>query len=150
MLSRTVVVLVPWWLVVAVANADDDVKKDIKQMQGKWQAVGVQAQGKEAPKEQVKKFRIVIMGNEITFNPDSGNRKSQFKVIPIKSPKAMDMTPLDGPMKGKTIRGIYSLEDGLLKICIPNGRKITKRPTEFKTLLGDGLALMIFERTKSK
>ena len=150
MLHRIVTGFLAWSFVVAVANADDAAKKDVKELQGKWQAVELQAQGKKAPPEQVKKFRIVIKGDKITFNPDSENRKSKFKVDPSKSPKAMDMTPLDGPMKGKTIPGIYSLEKGLLKICIPNGREITKRPTEFKTTPGDGLILLTFKRAKSK
>ena len=152
MLYRMVAGFVVSWFVVAVANADDAAKKDVKKLQGKWQAVELQVQGKKAPPEQVKKFRIVIKGDEITFNPDGGNRKSKFKVDPSKSPKTMDMTPLDGPRKGKTILGIYSREKGQLKICIPNSPNksdITKRPTEFKTASGDGLYLLTFERAKS-
>ena len=138
-------------LMASTAIADDASKKDVKGLQGNWQAVEVRSRGQKFPPNQVKKFRIVIKGNVITFNPDGGDRKSQFKLDLSKSPKAIDLTPLDGPQKGKIIPGIYSLEKGVFKICISNsGKDLTTRPTKFKTSMKDGLGLLIFNRAKPK
>jgi uncharacterized protein (TIGR03067 family) len=128
---------------VAAAN-------DRKELQGEWQAVEVQQEGEKAPAEYVKKFRVVIKNGEITFSPPKGgSRKSNFKLDPSMSPKAIDFAPLDGKHKGKTVPGIYALDGVTLKICVGNSEDdIKARPREFRTQEGDGLGLLILERVK--
>ena len=118
--------------------------KDLKALQGEWQAVELIGQGKKATEEEVKQFRLVIKGNDLSI----GNRKSTFKIDPTKSPKAIDVTPLDGPQKGKVIPGIYALEKGQLRICISNGPNDSDRPKEFKAEPGTGYVVITLERAK--
>src|SRR5262249_34971013 len=120
MIPRTISLFVFCVLGTAVAGAGDAADKDAKELQGEWQAVSLEAQGQKAPAEEVKKFRIAIKGDEITINPDGENRKSKFKLDPSKSPKAIDLVPQDGPEKGATVAGIYALEKGQLRLCVPN------------------------------
>jgi RNA polymerase sigma factor (sigma-70 family) len=64
------------------------------------------------------------------------------------TPKSIDLIPQEGPAKGKTLRGIYSLEGDQLKICyvspsIPEPEK-KARPSEFAAKKGSGHVLLVF------
>jgi uncharacterized protein (TIGR03067 family) len=151
MLARTVFVLAVCIVAVGFARADNAAEQDLKDMQGDWQAVALEAQGQKAPAEEVKKFRIRIKGNAITFFPDGENRTHTFKLNPSKSPKEIDLVPGDGDLKGKTVGGLYALEKGQLKLCIPNfSQGEPKRPRALRTQAGDGLGLIVFERARPK
>jgi uncharacterized protein (TIGR03067 family) len=56
---------------------------------------------------------------------------------------------LVGPEKDMTRAGIYALDGDGLKICF-NTRDDAKqpRPTEFKTVKGDGRVLLVLKREK--
>src|SRR5262249_46573839 len=43
--------------------------------------------------------------------------------------------------------GIYSLREGRLTLCLPDRKDLGKRPVEFKTRDGDGLIMMVLERS---
>jgi len=66
-------------------------------------------------------------------------------------PKTIDLTPLDGSRKGSIVPGIYSLQEGQLRLCINIwGKDPAKRPTEFKVQEGDGFVCVILERKKQE
>jgi RNA polymerase sigma factor (sigma-70 family) len=63
-------------------------------------------------------------------------------------PKAIDLMPVEGPAKGKTLRGIYALEGDEFKICyvspcVPEPEK-KARPSEFAAPKGSGHVLLVF------
>jgi uncharacterized protein (TIGR03067 family) len=131
-------------ILVTAALADD--KSDL---QGLWQAEKVVGNGKEAPPAVVKKFRIQIEGDTLTFNPGGENRRHTITLDPKAKPKAMDLTPLDGPAKGRTLPvAIYELKGDTLRICLDKEGRSGKRPTRFKTVAGDGLAVLTLKRVK--
>jgi uncharacterized protein (TIGR03067 family) len=108
----------------------------------------LEANGQAAPP---KGFQIQIEGNALVFNPVTENRKHSFDIDPQATPKVMDLTAGDGPSKGKTLPcAIYKLDGDKLMICLEKEWKIQKRPTEFKTLPGDGCVLLTFERVKDE
>jgi uncharacterized protein (TIGR03067 family) len=147
MLRRVVPIFAVCFFVRVIAVGAGERLNDAKDLQGEWQAVDLEAQGKKASAEEVKGFRVLIKDDEITFNPRGEGRKSKFKSDPSKTPKAMDLIPQDGPGKGKGVAGIYSLENGQLRLCVRNfGGDPTERPKEFKTQVGDGLSVMTLER----
>ena len=109
----------------------------------------MEANGRAAPAEQVKKFQLRFKGDKVVFNPEADNREHAFEIDPLAQPKAMDLTPGDGPAKGKKLPcAIYKLDGDKLTICIDKEGQAGKRPTEFKTGAGDGLALITLERVK--
>ncbi len=127
----------------------DDQKlavEDMQKLQGTWQALALERNGEKLSAEAVKKLRLVILDNTITFNPDTEKRAANFKLGPAEKPKAIVLTPLDGPGKARPVRGIYSLEDDRLKLCMDNDDG-TAVPTEFLTKPGSGLTLIVLERT---
>jgi uncharacterized protein (TIGR03067 family) len=122
-------------------NANDN---DLGRLQGTWVAISAEADGRKAPKEAVKGFKIFIKANRIMFTPETDKRESSFKLDVSKRPKEIVITPLDGPHKGQPQHGLYSLEKGCLKLCINNEKD--RRPTEFVTTPGDGLRLLVLKR----
>jgi uncharacterized protein (TIGR03067 family) len=94
-----------------------------------------------------KQFSVIFKGEVIVLTTPQEESKGEFKIHSRKSPKQIDITALDGPLAGKTIAGIYSLEKGTLMICLPDAAKAPdQRPQEFKTGEGDGQFLLRLRR----
>ncbi len=119
-------------------EADDSPK-----LQGTWQAVALEHNGQKLSAESVKKFRLIIRDNIITFDPDGNKREASFALGTGNKPKAIFLkTDVKGPM----VRGIYTVTDKELKICFDNDEGKTT-PTEFATTPESGLTLITLERT---
>jgi RNA polymerase sigma factor (sigma-70 family) len=121
-------------------EADTDAEK----IQGTWRVVSAEQGGKEAPAEAIKDFTVVITADKIAFSPKGENRQSSYKLDPKADPKVIAVTPLDGPAKGKTLRGLYALDGDRLKLCLQNGPG--PEPTEFATTSDSGLRLLTLKR----
>jgi RNA polymerase sigma factor (sigma-70 family) len=116
---------------------------DLKQLQGVWQAVALEHNGQKLSPEAVKGFEVAIEKDRIAFDFHNAESVSKFKLESSSKPKVIWLK-LPGASV-ETIRGIYALEDGRLKICVDNDEgKAT--PTEFATKPGSGLTLMVLER----
>jgi uncharacterized protein (TIGR03067 family) len=133
---------------IADAPKDDAVKKDLEALQGSWKAVVLESNGQNAPVEMLKEFKVLFKGDRMIINPGRANRTSTFKLDPSKKPKWMDATPQEGQAKGKSLPAIYELDGDTLKICFDNKHISDKRPTDFKTAPGSGLALFVLKREK--
>jgi uncharacterized protein (TIGR03067 family) len=136
----------------SLAIADDAADKEAKRLEGTWKFLSLSVDGDEAPQEFIQKGRWSIRGKEITI-PGPGGGKLSYKVDPSRSPKAIDMTGSDGPGRGKTLKGIYKIEEGRLTICLPGGKKESPdldlaRPEEFGG--GQGKSLIVLERSKDE
>lgn len=136
------------------ANAADAVADELKKLQGEWQAVEVEAQGrkngKDHPDVRILRFRFDDKGmmQPVTDGGGQGRKKS-IKLDPTKSPKEIDITSHDGQEKDKTAACIYKLDGDRLTICIPYFAKDTSvRPKEFKA--DDGIMVITLERAKAK
>ena len=145
---KTLLLSVVFLLVGADAPKDDPAKKDLEALQGTWTAVVVERNGQKAPEEVLKNFKVVFKGNKMVINPNSDNRTSTFKLDSTKKPKWMDTSPEQGPAKGKSLPAIYELDGDTLKVCFDNEGVSDKRPSEFKTTPGSGLALFVLKREK--
>jgi uncharacterized protein (TIGR03067 family) len=133
-------------IAVFLVTADDkkpDGKKDLDLVKGKWTIVSVIEDGKTNEEES---------GGTITFAEDKmvlqvrdGEHTGTFKLDTGKKPKQIDVTPLDGPEKGKVMEGIYELTKDGLKICIADHAG-TIRPTAFASKEDSGLVLLTLKR----
>jgi uncharacterized protein (TIGR03067 family) len=156
MLYRILCVIAACSFFAAIALADDKTAdeqsaKDAKRLQGTWQAVEGEANGEKLPEEQMKELKIVFKDDEVwAVKPQGEDPKSKFKLDSAKTPKTIDVIPLDGPSKGKTMAGIYSRKKGRLTLCINIfSEDPSVRPAEFKTKENSGVILVILEREKS-
>ena len=140
--------IVPWQLVAAEPKSADDAEN----LQGTWQAVYLEANGEKKPDDEIREPKVVIQGDELfAVKPKGEDPHLKFKLDSGKTPKTIDLIPIDGPDKGKMFPGIYSLQDGKLRLCINIFRQHTgQRPTEFKTQPGDGVGFATLERAKKK
>jgi uncharacterized protein (TIGR03067 family) len=135
------------------AKPKEEAKDDSKLLEGSWNGIGLEADGKKVPAEVLEKLkgRFTFKGLELLMTdttPVSG-AKATVKLDSSKTPKQIDLTGIEGTGKGKTIQGIYKLEKDRLFICLRGPEFVEKgRPTEFKTEVGSGLGLMTLERTK--
>ncbi|HLW68652.1 MAG TPA: TIGR03067 domain-containing protein [Gemmataceae bacterium] len=130
----------------------DDSKDDLKQMQGYWNVVALEADGRKAPDDAVKGMHVRIKGTEFEgIDPgEASGDKATIKLDSSKSPKQIDLVALTGKDKGKTIEGIYKLEKDRLMICMRGPEAAEKgRPKEFSSGdAGSGLGIMTLERVK--
>src|SRR5437763_14240052 len=131
------------------AGADDkaDVEKELKKFQGTWTFESSEAGGQKLPADQLKGLVLTFEGAKHTVK--NGTEVVQVgtqTIDPSKSPKAIDVTLTDGPMKGAVLLGIYELDGDTLKVCFDTGGK--KRPTEFKSPPGSETFVNVHKRAK--
>jgi uncharacterized protein (TIGR03067 family) len=132
---------------VGVLGARDAAGDELKKLEGIWKIESLQDSGKEASREETQRITLEIKGT--TLSARAGDRsagKGTVKLDPSKTPKAIDLTPEEGPEKGKTGLGIYQLEGDTLKICIAEPGK--ERPKEFVSKPGTQTTLMVLKRVK--
>ena len=129
------------------ARADDkaDVEKDLKKFQGTWTFESVEVGGKEQPAADFKGMTVTFEGNKfIVKKGDEVIQVGKQKLDPSKSPKASDVTVVEGPNKGAVMLGIYEISGDTLKVCFdPEGKK---RPTEFKSASGSETFVVVHKR----
>lgn len=128
---------------------DDAVKKELKAMAGTWRAVSIETDGKKAPDDVL---RIVVMtrdetGKTVIRRGDTVVLESMIqKLNPSKKPKTIDTEQTVGEHKGKTVLGIYEINESTLRVCLaPPGKE---RPTEFSAKAGSGNSLAVYMREK--
>jgi uncharacterized protein (TIGR03067 family) len=79
---------------------------------------------------------LTLEGNKYTVKLGDDMFSGIQKLNPTKTPKEIDATDSDGPNKGKTILGIYTLQKGVFTVYFaPTG---SARPTEFAATTGPG------------
>lgn len=127
----------------------DKAAQALKELQGDWQAIVVVQSGQDTPMEGISKMKVTIKDGTITFIQGEMKFAHKLKVDPSQSPMHFDIEAMEGPRKGKTVPGIYTIEKDILRVCHPNDPdQEDKRPKELKTKNGDGLSLLVLEKIK--
>jgi uncharacterized protein (TIGR03067 family) len=126
---------------------DDDVRKELKALQGTWKAVALEAGGMTMPKELTPQFTFIIGADgKSTGKMSKGEYSATITVDPKKNPKTMDNLHETGAQKGKKQYGVYKLDGDKLTVCMtPPGAAEADRPKGFDTK-GSGNVVFIFER----
>src|SRR5262249_45801904 len=135
-------------LPVVADEKGDPGKAELKKLQGTWNFISMEQDGKRQPK--VEETQTITFEND-KFTVKSGDKVIQAgtqKLHPTKKPKAVDATVTEGEGKGTTMLGIYTTDRDTMKACFdPMGKK---RPTEFKTTTGSGYFLVVIKREDKK
>ena len=131
----------------ALADDKADLEKEVKKFQGAWTIESSVAGGQELPADQLNGFIVIFEGDKHTVkNGDKVIQVGTQKLDPSKSPKAIDVTMVEGPHKGTVMLGIYEIDADTLKVCFdPQGKK---RPTEFKSEPGSENFVNVHKRIK--
>jgi uncharacterized protein (TIGR03067 family) len=127
-----------------IAADTKDAKTDKDKVQGGWTMVSGETNGKPAPDEYRKNFKMTFSGDKLTvkFSNDK-TKEGTYKLDSSKKPKEITITPSDGE---KPLVGIYDLDGDNLKLCMsqPGG----DRPKEFAAKEGAGTMLLVLRRAK--
>lgn len=121
-------------------------EEDSKTIEGTWIAMAAELGGEKLPDEYLKDVRLILTAGRYTFQIDQGT----YKLIPVeqpKAPKAMDITGVVGPNKGKKFLAIYEVTGDTLRICYDLEGK--SRPEEFASRAGTKQLLAIYKRAKT-
>ena len=123
-------------------------KEEIRKLQGKWQFVLLEDNGKNSLKGAVT---VVFKDDKAIYQEPDYRVEATFRVDGKKTPKHLDLTlppdPKDKNDKGLKIQAIYQLDGDRLKICyrVPPAEDkkttVTERPTAFDSKKGGTLKI---------
>jgi uncharacterized protein (TIGR03067 family) len=131
------------------ADNGDDVRTELKALQGKWKAVAMEAGGNSFPKERVPEFTFIVAANgKSTGQSQQGEYQATITVYPENSPKSIDNLHETGAQKGKKQYGIYKLDGDKWTVCMTRpGVLEGDRPKDFTTK-DTANVVFVFERHK--
>jgi RNA polymerase sigma factor (sigma-70 family) len=146
LLACGLVGLVPLvWALAASVQTGAKGKSDRDLLQGSWQIVEAEMNGKKAEGEegeQIKKQKLVVKGSTMKIKFES-----EFTLDEKKTPRQIDLEVKEGPAQEVgTWRGIYKLRGDDLQICLslPDGA----RPKGFTTEAGGQSMLLTLKRDR--
>lgn len=130
----------------ALLADDAKAKKDLDSLQGAWQFAAMEG-ANSLSADILKELKLTFEGDRARHPGVEGKLAAATVTVnldPSQKPKAIDITPLAGPEKGKRLPGIYSIDGDTLRICV--GKIGGDRPTEFKA--SKDVALSVLKRAK--
>jgi uncharacterized protein (TIGR03067 family) len=137
-------------LVCAALASDDpkdyDDRVTMAGLEGTWRGDSGEDNGQAIPAAQLQNSKLIFKGGNSATLIDAGHTQIiTYRADATRRPAQLDLTMIDGPMKGQTILLIYSVEGDLLKLALTSG-KLGVRPTEFKTGQGSNLRILVLKR----
>jgi RNA polymerase sigma factor (sigma-70 family) len=127
---------------VAVVQADPRAHLD--GLQGEWQVVAVERDGRVLPKDEFPFTRLRIRDDFILHEGGDHDQEVSFQLHPGQQPKAIDMRST-GYHGDETYKAIYALEGDTLTICRPADNT---RPTELVSKPGSNILLYTAKRIR--
>jgi uncharacterized protein (TIGR03067 family) len=142
---------VPMWMVLLTpltTGGEEKVAAELETLQGEWKVISLEHEAHAIPV--MDGWGWTITGTEVQLKYAPTPANASLVVDPKQSPKALDLTALEGRDKGKVSLCIYKFEADRLIVCarIPSSKK--GRPTEFKTEPRSESGLITLERVKGK
>ena len=109
-MQRIISVLIVTATPLLLAAGTDDVRKELKALQGTWKAVALEAGGKVLPKEAVPAFTFIIGADgKSTGRSPKGDYAALITVDPKKSPRTIDNLHESGDREGeKAVRRLQA------------------------------------------
>jgi uncharacterized protein (TIGR03067 family) len=140
------VVAVLFLALVGCNATADDAKEEFKALEGTWELIFFERDGKEVKLQDDTKTintgdKFVVKRGEETIAAGT------MKLDPSKKPKASETTYTEGLDRGETFKGIYQIDGDTMKFCRA-GSPDDARPTEFQTKPESGQFVAVYKRTK--
>jgi uncharacterized protein (TIGR03067 family) len=133
--------------IVADGSGTDEARKDAQALKGSWSMVSLTLSGREMPEGQVSEGRMVVEGDSITTTWAGRDTLATFKLDPAMMPRAIDITFKDGPLKDRTVKGIYKFDGDRFVICRA-AQPDRERPADFSSDAGSRRILVVWKREK--
>ena len=122
-------------------------RTDHDKIQGMWKITVEVENGKEAPAARNEKVRIHFTVDKMIVADGDEKHEGAYKLDPSRKPSTIEVTPDDGPNKGKKALGIYQLSGDTLTICLALGGG-KDRPSDFTAKADSGRVRFTLERIK--
>jgi uncharacterized protein (TIGR03067 family) len=122
-------------------------RTDYDKIQGMWKITVAVENGKETPAARNEKVRIRFTADKMIVTEGDEEHKGAYKLDPSRRPSTIEVTPDDGPNKGKKAFGIYQLSGDTLTICLALGEG-KDRPSDFTAKADSGRVRLTLERIK--
>jgi uncharacterized protein (TIGR03067 family) len=140
-------------LALVVLNACDlgplagaDAPKRSDPLAGTWVVVSTTNGGKDD--SQLKGYTATFAGGKLLFKSADGKEHAAMYTLDASNkPATIDLVPADGPHQGKTLKGIYVVEQGELKLCL--GKEGQDRPTAFSSKAGEQTVLLALRKSEA-
>jgi uncharacterized protein (TIGR03067 family) len=145
---RMTALLLLWIRLVGQVQAADPAAADRRSLDGVWEVVAAEQDGRKIPAGLCKKMAVkFIKGETVEITVWDGNvLRHPITLEATKPVKEIDFKE-SADEKG-FIPGIYSLDQDALKLWFATIPKPRKRPTEFKTNREDRGMLLVLKRVK--
>jgi RNA polymerase sigma factor (sigma-70 family) len=102
------------------AAAAESPKTDLERLQGVWAVTASEFEGASDLPATMRGAKATFAGDRLTLiGPINRLQLLSVALDPTANPKTIDTTPIDGPAKGITSRGIYRLDGDTLQFCMP-------------------------------
>jgi RNA polymerase sigma factor (sigma-70 family) len=127
-------------------SPEGQAKAELRRLTGTWKTVRMVSDGKELLTSQLETKFVFQDGHLRVVIRRQGQDEKQppeftVRVDLSRTPKAIDLTPLDGQHKGQTLHGIYELQGDTLRLCCQNTPS-EARPAAFNSAAGSDLSLI--------
>ena len=120
----------------------NDSKNDRQKLQGVWEVVSAEREGRGASDDEIQGWNIMFRGDEIAVNLSPEKGESIYKLDTSQEPRTIDVS------SDKTVLGIYVVEGDALKYCWQKGGQ--GRPKDFVTKPdSSGAVMLVLKRSKS-
>jgi uncharacterized protein (TIGR03067 family) len=131
---RTVLLVLAGFLIAA--DAKEDAKQDMDNLEGTWICTSNESNGKKRSDELNRQGRLIFKGNKLTQKFGEIELKLiYYTLYPSAGPKRIILKD----EKPGVMRGIYELQGDTLKTCFGLGRDMAY-PSEFTGKAGFALA----------
>jgi uncharacterized protein (TIGR03067 family) len=117
---------------------------DLDLLQGRWQIVALEVDGREVSKDSFADARIIIDGDDYATAGMGASYSGKILLDQTSHPKKFDLNFSDGPHGGKASLGLYILDHDQWTICV--GFAGYQRPVDFRTSPQSGHALETLRR----
>jgi uncharacterized protein (TIGR03067 family) len=143
------------FLLIAADDPKEDVKAEMKKLEGTWTTESSVHDGKKIPDEKAKVVALTMKADGTwTMTNGTDTWGGTFTVDPTKKPKTGQFIGATGKFKDSSTLDIYELDGDTLTFCyviVPTGKESTKaRPTKFESKEGSGQYLQVMKREKAK
>jgi uncharacterized protein (TIGR03067 family) len=131
------------------AGADEKADKALKELEGTYLVIGLEAKGLKLTEDDFKKTpdadrQMVIKGDQIVSRLGGKDDPATIKVDATQKPAHIDITSTKGNNKTEVNYGIYKLENDVLTICATANAEAKDRPKEFK--VDDKVILLVLKK----
>jgi uncharacterized protein (TIGR03067 family) len=119
--------------------------KPVDPLAGAWVVVSTRNGGSDD--DQLEDDTATFTSGRVRFrNPQGKEHAAAYTIDLDKTPAAIDLVPDDGPHKGKTLKGIFTIERQDLKLCL--GKEGEERPAAFRSKTGEATVLLVLRKTE--